>query len=76
MTAIEQTDHRQIPHEPHVRKPAPVKRKKKNITDGQMELFTTGETKLVEMLKQVDISGMTPLDGLNFLNDMKKKAGI
>ncbi len=23
-----------------------------------------------------DISGMTPLDGLNFLNDMKKKAGI
>jgi DNA mismatch repair protein MutS len=41
-----------------------------------MELFTTGETELVEMLKQVDISGMTPLDSLNFLNEMKKKAEI
>jgi DNA mismatch repair protein MutS len=76
MTAIEQTDPRQIPHEPHVRKPASGKRRKKNIADGQMELFTPKETELVEMLKQVDISGMTPLDGLNFLNDMKKKAGI
>ncbi len=76
MTAIEQTEGGQIPVEPIFQKPASGKRRKKKRADGQMELFSTGETKLLDMLKQVNISEMTPLESLNFLHEMKKKAGV
>ncbi|MEX1302905.1 MAG: DNA mismatch repair protein MutS [Desulfotignum sp.] len=64
------------PIAPVSRKPGSGKRKKKNTSDEQLELFNNGETEILGMLKQVDISNMTPLEGLNLLQKMKQKAGI
>jgi DNA mismatch repair protein MutS len=75
MAAIEPPDRGQWPVEPVSRKPASGKRKKKKQMDGQLELFSTGETQIRDLLKQVDISRMTPLEGLNFLHELKQKAG-
>ena len=38
-----------------------------------MDLFSS-EVKLKKMLDAVDIAQMTPLDALNFLNELKQKA--
>ena len=40
----------------------------------QLSLFGNGEKKIIQMLKNVEISCMTPLDALNFLNDLQKQA--
>ncbi len=76
MAAIEKPGKDQWPVDPIFPKPGPVKRKKKSRSDGQLELFNTRETDLMDMLKQVDISNMTPLQGLNFLHEIKQKAGV
>jgi len=55
-------------------KPKKRLKKKKNQNDGQLELFENSEKLLTKMLKKADISNMTPLDALIFLNDIKKKA--
>jgi DNA mismatch repair protein MutS len=76
MAAIERSDETQWPVKPVSPKPASGKRKKKNSSHGQLELFSTGETDILGLLKQVDIARMTPLEGLNFLHEIKQKAGI
>jgi DNA mismatch repair protein MutS len=76
MAAIEKPGEDQWPVEPVFQKTAPGKRKRKNRSDGQLELFSTRETDIIDMLKQVDISNMTPLQGLNFLQEIKQKAGV
>jgi DNA mismatch repair protein MutS len=39
----------------------------------QLDLFSKKETKLIEQLTETDISKMTPLEALNFLNDLQEK---
>jgi DNA mismatch repair protein MutS len=75
LAAIEKQGSSQVP-EIVPEKPRSRKRRKPGHAPGQMELFDTGEKDLSQMLKQADISNMTPLDALNFLHDMKKKAGV
>ncbi len=75
LAAIEKQGSGQVP-EIVPGKPQSRKRRKPGHSPGQMELFNTGEKDLSQMLKQADISNMTPLEALNFLHDMKKKAGI
>ena len=50
----------------------PVKQKKKNKNDNQLELFNTAEQSLKKMLEKIDISSMTPLEAINILNDLKR----
>jgi DNA mismatch repair protein MutS len=76
MAAIETRGDGRIPENQAPTTPAAKKRRKKTVSDGQMELFCTGDTPLLNLLKQVDIANMTPLEGLNFLHEMKKKAGV
>ncbi len=76
MEAIERSDNNQWPIEPVSSKPVSRKRRKKNRPDGQLELFSTGETDILDLLRQVDITRMTPLEGLNFLHEIKQKAGV
>lgn len=52
----------------------PRKKSKKKKEDGQLDLFGNSDLLLTQMLKKADISNMTPLDALIFLNDLKKKA--
>ena len=49
-------------------------KKKKSRDAGQLELFAAPDRTLIKMLERADISNMTPLDALLFLNDLKKKA--
>lgn len=56
--------------------PAPAKKKKgskKQSNSGQMNLFGPSDDDLRQMLHNVDIAQMTPLDALNFLNELKLK---
>ena len=39
----------------------------------QLDLFSKAENRLIEKLVQTDISRMTPLEALNFLNDFQQK---
>jgi len=39
----------------------------------QLDLFNKAENKLIEELTQTDISRMTPLEALNFLNELQEK---
>jgi len=39
----------------------------------QLDLFSKKETKLIEQLSDTDISKMTPLEALNFLNELQEK---
>jgi DNA mismatch repair protein MutS len=39
----------------------------------QLDLFSKRETKLIEQLTETDISKMTPLEALNFLNELQEK---
>ena len=48
-------------------------RKKKNNSNGQLNLFGPSDSDLRALLSQVDISRMTPLDALNFLDELKHK---
>jgi len=50
------------------------KKKKKSRNKDQLELFGNSDHLLKQMLEKADISNMTPLDALVFLNDLKKKA--
>ncbi len=75
LAAIEKQGSGQVP-EIVPEKTRSRKRRKPGHAPGQMELFDTVEKDLSQMLKQADISNMTPLDALNFLHDMKKKAGV
>jgi DNA mismatch repair protein MutS len=40
----------------------------------QLDLFHKPESRVVEKLNQADISRMTPLDALNFLNELQEEA--
>ncbi|MBP8828918.1 MAG: hypothetical protein KBG98_04610, partial [Desulfobacter sp.] len=54
----------------------PAKKKKeakKQNNSGQMNLFGPSDDDLRRMLHNLDISQMTPLDALNFLNELKLK---
>ncbi|MEH0019242.1 MAG: DNA mismatch repair protein MutS [Desulfobacter sp.] len=63
------------PQPPEPVKPAKRKRKPKvPKADGQMDLFAPDDKGLRQMLDRVDIACMTPLDALNFLNELKQKA--
>ncbi|MCF8113213.1 MAG: DNA mismatch repair protein MutS [Desulfotignum sp.] len=75
MAAIEKQGNQQIP-DIATDKTKTKKRRKPGESPGQMELFNTGDTDLSRMLKKADIPGMTPLEALNFLNEMKQKAGF
>ncbi len=46
---------------------------KKRNNSGQMSLFGPSDDDLRQMLHKVDIAHMTPLDALNFLNELKRK---
>nr|WP_321399216.1 DNA mismatch repair protein MutS [uncultured Desulfobacter sp.] len=46
---------------------------KKRNASGQMNLFGPSDDDLRQMLHKVDIAQMTPLDALNFLNELKSK---
>jgi len=39
-----------------------------------MDLFSSSDLELKQMLEGVNIALMTPLDALNFLNELKQKA--
>jgi len=39
----------------------------------QLDLFSKAENRLIEKLVQTDISRMTPLEALNFLNEFQEK---
>jgi len=76
LAGIEQTNTAepplQTPSEPS--NPRKKSMKKKSRETGQLELFDAPDTGLKRMLERADISNMTPLDALLFLNDLKKKA--
>ncbi|MFP4307695.1 MAG: DNA mismatch repair protein MutS [Desulfococcaceae bacterium] len=42
--------------------------------DGQLNLFSSEANELVQALKKIDITRMTPLDAMNCLNELQKKA--
>ncbi len=63
------------PPMPDPRPPVKNKKKvKKAGDDRQMDLFGTSEAELKQILHTVNIALMTPLDALNFLNELKQKA--
>jgi DNA mismatch repair protein MutS len=39
----------------------------------QLDLFNKAENKLIEELTNTDISRMTPLEALNYLNELQEK---
>jgi len=52
---------------------------KKHESEGrhiQLSLFKTSEQMVMDKLKEINIASMTPLDALNVLSMMKKKAGF
>ena len=49
-------------------------KKKKRILDSQMELFADNDVSIKKELEKIDISSMTPLEAMNFLNALKQKA--
>ena len=49
------------------------RKKKKNRDSNQMELFNYSEQSLKNMLENIDISSITPLEAMNLLNDLKTK---
>jgi DNA mismatch repair protein MutS len=55
-------------------KPKKKPKRKKDKDTGQLELFGNPGQIMTQMLEKADISNMTPLDALIFLNDLKKKA--
>ena len=58
---------------------SPAKKKKgskKQNSNGQMSLFGPSNDDLKGMLQSVDIARMTPLDALNFLNELKIKVEV
>ncbi len=42
--------------------------------DGQLNLFSSEANELVQALKKIDVTRMTPLDAMNCLNELQKKA--
>ena len=50
-------------------------KKLSNSGQVQLSLFQTPENEIMEKLKKVDISVMTPLEALNYLSRLKEKAG-
>jgi DNA mismatch repair protein MutS len=72
------TDMADLPYDHPIALVEPKKRKKqKNKNqprDNQLELFNTEEWSIIKMLEKVDISRMTPLEAINFLNDLKQKS--
>ncbi len=54
--------------------PVGIKKRKKKTDDHQLELFGSHEQSIKKMLEKIDISSMTPLEALNFLNELKLKA--
>jgi len=76
LSTIEQENMTEPPLSSLPKEPLEPKRsRKKNARDkDQLELFGNRDMKLRQMLEKADISNMTPLDALLFLNDLKKKA--
>ncbi|MBU3951766.1 MAG: DNA mismatch repair protein MutS, partial [Proteobacteria bacterium] len=75
LSAIEQENKTEQPFSLPKESIEPKKTRKKNPRDkGQLELFGNRDMLLRQMLEKADISNMTPLDALIFLNDLKKKA--
>jgi DNA mismatch repair protein MutS len=53
-----------------------TEKKPKNGGQVQLSLFKSPEQVIMEKLKEVDIATMTPLDALNAISAMKRKAGF
>ena len=71
LSNIEKENKTQIPDT----SPAPARRKskkRKKENDNQLELFSNSGQIVKKMLEKMDISSMTPLEALNFLNKLKK----
>ncbi len=54
--------------------PAGAKLRDKKPVVEQLSLFDTGTNEIIESIKRMDISNMTPLEALNKLNEIKSKA--
>jgi DNA mismatch repair protein MutS len=74
LAGIEQTNTAELSMAVPKELPPLKKNRRKNRDTGQLELFDAPHTSLIKMLERTDISNMTPLDALLFLNDLKKKA--
>ncbi|MDA8133719.1 MAG: DNA mismatch repair protein MutS [Desulfobacteraceae bacterium] len=58
-----------------VNQPEPEKKKRKKKADPhQLELFESQDSSLKKILEKIDISSMTPLEAMIFLNELKQKA--
>ncbi len=71
LSKIEKENNTQIPDT----LPAPARRKskkRKKENDNQLELFNNSGQTVKKMLEKMDISSMTPLEALNYLNKLKK----
>jgi DNA mismatch repair protein MutS len=66
-----ENDERSVSHQPFG---APEAAEQK-IGHTQLDLFRSPEYSIIEKLQKIDISKMTPLDALNYLDELKQKAG-
>ena len=72
-SVLASAEHHPMTPAPSTRPAKKKKGAKKRNTSGQMNLFGPSDDDLRRMLHNVDIAQMTPLDALNFLNELKLK---
>ncbi len=72
-SVLASAEHHPMTPAPSTRPAKKKKGAKKRNTSGQMNLFGPSDDDLRRMLHKVDIAQMTPLDALNFLNELKLK---
>lgn len=73
LSSIEERGHRPSPAAEPAPYPKPAASPKKAKTR-QLALFSEPGNEVIEKLKGLDISSMTPLDALNYLNTLKEEA--
>jgi DNA mismatch repair protein MutS len=73
LARIEQENTAELPLSAELGDTKKSKKKKRPRDQGQLELFGTADARIKQMLEKADISNMTPLDALIFLNDLKKQ---
>jgi len=72
-SVLASAEHHPMTPAPSARPAKKKKGSKKRNSSGQMNLFGPSDDDLRRMLHNVDIAQMTPLDALNFLNELKRK---
>ncbi|NDY70666.1 DNA mismatch repair protein MutS [Desulfobacter hydrogenophilus] len=75
-SVLASAEHHPMTPAPSVQPAKKKKGSKKRNTSGQMSLFGPSDDDLRQMLQKVDIAQMTPLDALNFLNELKRKVEV